>query len=109
MYITPTSVPSEITTLTIQSNIFQAAEDQMERKVNLKMLLLLHQCVYVLIRFLVKQTKLFWFYKCTYISHDTDRAIRGLSETSKLNLNIVKISILSIKGWMRSHIPLIVN
>ena len=33
MYITPTSVPSEITTLTIQSNVFQAAEDQMERKV----------------------------------------------------------------------------
>lgn len=98
MYITLTSVPSEVTTLTIQSNVFQTAEDQMERKVNLKVLLLLHQGMYVLIQFLVKQTKLFRFYKCTYISHDTDRAIPGLSETSKLNLNIVKISIRSIKG-----------
>ena len=49
MYIISTSVLSEVTILTIQYNVAQTAEDQMERKVNLKMLLLLHQCVYILI------------------------------------------------------------
>lgn len=67
MYINSTSVLSEVTILTIQfeeSNVAQIAEDQMEGKLNLKKLLLLH-CLYVLIWFLVKQTKLFLFYKCT--------------------------------------------
>lgn len=52
MYINSTSVLSEVTILTIQfeeSNVAQTAEDQMEGKLNLKMLLLLHWCLYVLI------------------------------------------------------------